>query len=383
MVPPAGEPSPVMEPMQVLEPSPVMEPAQPVEVTPTAVPIPGTESINPNPMNGAPFGGNVNIGTNPPMEEGKKKKGINKVIFILLIVVLMAGVAFFVYYFLNISNTVKLSSETLTLNVGDVVPNEVTSYAKVLKGNASSCSVNTRGVDSSTMGTYKVIITCGKDTYESTVIITDKEAPKVELNALFRTVGSTLVVDDFVKSCTDSSNCTVKIENEDELNNYLSTPGTYKVKILAEDDNQNQAIYETDLYVLNEEIYLYLKCTSKEEVLTNYNAIKTVSDILPITKEEFKFLEVGRRDYIYKFENIDEYNSVVGNKDLLITFDSITGLASYDEENLTLVISTDLSKDTITQEVGDTPFTNYMEIQSYYQSKGASAQIISTYPEAK
>lgn len=348
--------------------------------TPTAVPIPGTENGYTN-MNNIE---NPNIGINPPEDDKPKKKGFNKVLFIILIVVLMGGVAFFVYYFLNISNDVKLSVQTLTLNVNDIVPDKVTSYAKVLKGSTSNCTLDTSGVDTSKMGNYKVSITCGKDTYQANVIVADKEAPKIELNAIFRTVGNTLKVEDFVKSCTDPSNCNVKIENEEELNNYLNTAGgPYKVKILAEDDNQNQAIYETDLYVTEEEIYLYLKCSSKEVDVTNYKAKKVVSDILPITKEGFGFLGVARRDYTYTFATIEDYNTAVGNKDLIMTFDSITGLANYNDETKTLVISTDLTSDTIKSEVGESPFSNYMEIQSYYQAKGIDPQLIPNYPETK
>lgn len=348
--------------------------------TPTAVPIPGTENGYTNMINIE----NPNIGINPPEDGKPKKKEFNKVLFIILIVVLMGGVAFFVYYFLNLSNNVKLSVQTLTLNVNDIVPDKVTSYAKVLNGSTSNCTVDTSGVDTSKMGNYKVSITCGKDTYQANVIVADKEAPKVELNAIFKMVGSTVKVEDFVKSCTDPSNCNVKMENEEELNNYLNTAGgPYKVKILAEDDNQNQAIYETDLYVTEEDIYLYLKCSSKEADVTNYNAKKVVSDILPITKEGFSFLGVARRDYTYTFATLEDYNAAVGNKDLIMTFDSITGLANYNDEAKTLVISTDLTSDTIKSEVGESPFSNYMEIQSYYQAKGIDPQLIPNYPEIK
>lgn len=366
--------------------------------TPIAQPIPGTESqAGINNLTGNTVGaGNfnfmgqnptkpTNIGTVPPANTTTKKKPMNKIIFIIFIIVLMVGVAFGVYYFLNKSNSVKLTTKELTIGIGDIVPDDVKSYTSSISGNSSVCSVDNKNVDTTTIGEYKVTIKCKNKTYETKVIVADKEAPKVELSAVFRTVGTSVNVEDFVKSCTDPSNCKTSFKNQDEVNKYLETAGgPYKVEILAEDDNKNQATFTAELYVTSEDVFLYLDCSSSESEVLNYNVKKVTEDIFPIARTDFAFLNVARRDYVYTFSSEDEYKQVTGNKDNTITFDNVTGLAIYDDENKVLTISTDLSIDQLNSENNGTFPTNYSDILNLYQQKGyPGTQILNDYPKTE
>ena len=169
-------------------------PATPVEnvapTEPVARPIPGTEGL-PNADVNNLMGGTVGVGTtnfgtpnmvNPtkvenigvvPPSDGneKKKKPMNKFLFILLIVVLIAGVAFGVYYFLNISkNNVKLTTKEITIGIGEAVPDDVKSYTTSISGNTNLCSVNIRNVNPLAIGEYPVTITCNNKTYETKVL---------------------------------------------------------------------------------------------------------------------------------------------------------------------------------------------------------------------
>ena len=370
------------------------------EPTPVARPIPGTENQEGiNNLTGNTVGaGNINfmgqnptkptnIGVVPPSNDNKKqKKPMNKFIFIIFIIVLMAGVAYGVYFFLNKSNnTVKLTTKELTIGIGEIVPDDVKSYTTSITGNSSICSVDNKDVDSSQIGEYKVTIKCNDKTYETKVIVADKEAPKVSLNVVFRQVGTSVNVESFVKSCTDPSNCKTTFKNPDEINKYLETPGgPYKVEILAEDDNQNQATYTTDFYVTNEDIFLYLDCSSSETEVLNYNAKKVIEDIFPIARTEFAFLNVARRDYVYKFNDEKEYQQIIGNKDNTITFDNVTGLAIYDDTNKTLTISTDLQMEQLKSENNGSFPTNYSDILKLYQEKEyPGSQILNDYPKAE
>ena len=377
----------------------------PSEPTPVAQPIPGTDgSINLNNLTGNTIGsGNLgfnqtnqgfvenrkmeNIGIVPPpnAEPQKDKKKTNKVFFILLIILLIAGVAFGVYYFLSISNNkVKLTTTELSIGLGETIPDDINSYAKVVKGNINKCSLNTSQVDTSKLGKYQVTITCGKDVYTTNVNVSDKEAPIAELNVVFKTVNTSVNIEDFVRSCTDPSNCKTSFVNEDTVNNYLLTAGgPYKVEIQAEDDNQNKKTYTTDLYVTSEDVFLFLDCSSNEETLTSYKAKKVTSDIFPISRTDFAFLQVARRDYIYTFETEEEYKKAIGNKDNEITFDNITGSAIYDDANLKLIISTDLSLEKLNSENNGSFPTNYSDIQRLYAEKEgyAGPQILKTYPQ--
>ena len=377
----------------------------PSEPTPVAQPIPGTDSsVNLNNLTGNTIGsGNLgfnqtsqgfmenrkmeNIGIVPPpnTEPQKNNKKSNKLLFILLIIVLIAGVAFGVYYFLSVSNNkVKLTTNEITINLGETIPDDIASYAKVVRGNINKCSLNTSLVDTSKLGKYKVTITCGKDNYTTNVNVSDKEAPKVELNVVFKTVNTSVNIEDFVRSCNDPSNCKTSYVNEETVNNYLLTAGgPYKVEIQAADDSQNKKTYTTDLYVTSEDVFLFLDCSTNEEALTSYKAKKVTSDIFPISRNNFAFLQVARRDYIYTFETEEEYKKAIGNRDNEITFDNITGSAIYDDANLKLIISTDLSLEKLNSENNGAFPTNYSDIQRLYAEKEgyAGPQILKTYPQ--
>ena len=85
----------------------------------------------------------------------------------------------------------------------------------------------------------------------------------------------------------------------------------------------------------------------------------------------------------YTFETEEEYKKAIGNKDNEITFDNITGSAIYDDANLKLIISTDLSLEKLNSENNGAFPTNYSDIQRLYAEKEgyAGPQILKTYPQ--
>ena len=372
----------------------------PMPTEPVARPIPGTEDM----LTGNTVGvnnnftpsGNINgftnsnkvenIGVVPPQNnDNKKKKPMNKILFIILIIALIGAVAYGVYYFLSVSNnTVKLTPKTVSIGVGETVPDDIKEYATITRGNASTCSVNTRNVDTSTVGEYEVTITCGKNTYKAKVVVSDKTAPVVEVNMVFKTINTTVRVEDFIKSCNDPSNCKTSFADEAKVNEYMTAAGgPYEVVIEAVDDAGNKADYTATLYVTSEDIFLFANFSSTEEILTEYKAKKVVNDIFAINRT-LVFLNAARRDYKYTFENAADYNEIVKNKENTITFDGITGTATYDDNNLSLVISTDLSLDTLKSENNGNFPTSYQEIQTIYKdTKGYTPSFIRSYPQTE
>lgn len=403
-------PNPIQMPNNVGSEAPAVEsldiapqmPSTPSE--PVARPIPGTEGMVDNVLTGNTVGVNnnfnvennvngftnankvENIGAVPPQNnEEKKKKPMNKILFILLIVVLIGAVAFGVYYFLNISNNaVKLTTKTLSIGVGETLPDDIKEYITATKGNISTCSINTKNVDISTIGEYEVTINCGKNIYKTKVIVSDKTAPEVKLNMVFKTINSTVTVEDFVKSCNDPSNCKTNFADEAKVKEYLLTAGgPYEVGIEATDDAGNKEVYNAILYVTNEEISLFADFTSAETSLTEYKVKKTVNDIFSINRA-LVFQGAARRDYKYTFENQADYEEIVKDKADTITFDGVTGLARYNDKNLTLEISTDLSLDTLKSENNGEFPTSYQEIQAIYKdTKGYTPSFIRSYPQTE
>lgn len=332
---------------------------------PTAIPIPGTENIGISEGSNKKF---QSIGKVPD-EKRKEKKPMNKVVFIILIIVLIMGVAFGLYYFLNMSNRrVKLTTKTLTIGVGDTLPDNISSYATISKGDTSTCSLNTRSVDTSTLGEYEITITCGKDIYTSKVVVADTKAPELTLNILFKNVGDDLVVDEFVKTCLDPSSCRTNIVNEEKVKNNMTTAGSYEVEIEAIDDAGNSVTEKTMLYVSEKQIFIFALFSSQEEVISELNVKKTIVDDLAFDND-LNFLNIARRNYRYVFTSEDEYEKVVNGRLNTITFDGVTGVAKYDDDNLTLEISTNLNVDTLNNEnEGNFP-ASLSDIQSLYETK--------------
>lgn len=317
-----------------------------------------------------------NIGQMPPSNNQTTqpaKKGMNKTLFIVLIIVAIAAVAFGVYFFLSVSNKTTVSVKTVTVGVGDPLSDNINDYATI-SGDASSCSLNTRNVNTQEIGAYTFTITCDGEQYEGTVNVSDVTAPEVTLNTLYKEVNSTVTIDEFVESCTDPSECTTTFTNESTLTNYLSTAGgPYSISITVTDNAGNESIYTTDLYVTPYAIRLFKNCESSSSEVSGYQATKTTRDYLPIGQDNtgtYVYLGVSQRIYTYVFANVDEYTSVIGDKPQTLTFDGITGKAAYDDENQTITLYTDLSVDTLNNEAGGTFPTTFVEINSYYNNLG-------------
>lgn len=315
-----------------------------------------------------------NIGTVPPPNNQattnqSKKKGMNKTLFVILIIVLIVAVAFGVYYFLNISNKVTVNVKEVTVGVGETLSDNISDYATISGKDASSCTLNTRNVDTSTLGDYQFTITCGDDQYTGTVKVSDIDAPDVTLNTVYKTINSTVTIDEFVAECTDPSGCTTTFANESTVNSYLATAGgPYTIEINATDDAGNSEVVSAELYVTPYAITFYRSCESPSNEVSGYQATKTVTDFFPMGNDGTGIVHLGvsQRIYTYVFTNADEYNSVIGDKTQTITFDGITGRAAYNDEDMTLQITTNLSMDTLNTEAGGAYPTTYNDLGTYY-----------------
>lgn len=380
-------------PTTTLNQSTIQEPvAQPIPGT-SATPYTASTNLTGNTVGvGTPTAGQDNLNANGFVEPNKvqtigqvppsngptnnktNKKGMNKTLFIILIIVAIAAVAFGVYYFLSISGKANVTLKNVTVGVGEALSDNINDYATI-SGDASSCTLNTRNVNTQEIGTYKFTITCDNDSYEGTVNVSDINAPEVVLNnAIYKEVNSSVTVDEFVESCTDSSGCTTTFTNESTVTNYLATAGgPYSIEITARDDGGNEATYTTTLYVTPYAIRLFKDCESPSTEVSGYQATRTIRDYLPIGYDAnniYSYLGVSQRIYTYVFTDESEYTSIIGDKPQTLTFDGITGNATYDEDNLTVTIYTDLSVDTLNSEAGGTFPTTFVEINSYYTNLG-------------
>lgn len=352
-------------------------------------PIPGTVPNMGLPNNGINSNGFVepnkveNIGTMPPNNnENKKKKSMNKGVFILLILALMLLVAYGVYYLLSLSKSkvdVKLK-DNLTVSLGEVLSSDINDYATITGTNSANCTLMTANVDTSKIGDYQYTITCEEDTYTGTISVKDTMAPIVDLNIVYKTVNSAVTVEDFVKDCTDDSKCETELVNASTVNNYLTTVGgPYNIEIKAKDSLDNTTTVHGILYVVPYDIKAFLSCSSAEESMTEFKANKTVIDKLTVGNDgtNISYLGAARREFKYIFTDEAEYKNAIGNKEYNLTFDGQTGLAMFDDENLTLTISTDLDINSLNTDAGGTFPTLYPDILNYYQTtRGYTCQVV-------
>ena len=394
-VPPTpAEPTPSVAPVPPTpaEPTSSVAPMPEAPAEPVATPIPGTEDSSIPSSNGlgngigqepgislGSIGGqdvapiNVDdIGAVPPKQE-KQKKPMNKTLFVIIIIVLIAAVAFGVYYYLNMSsNSVNVNVKDVTIGVGETLSDDINTYADITGGGTDSCSLNNTNIKPNEIGDYNFTITCGDDTYSGTVHVVDNEAPVAELNVVYTNVGaSTPAVEDFITSCSDNaSQCNYSFESEDTIQGYLETAGgPYNVNITISDDAGNNKNISSALYVAPYEIRTIMSCESPETAMESYQGTMTTNDDLLIGREEdvgLVYMGISRRTYNYTFSNQEDYLSVAGDKPELITFNDITGIASYNDEDNTLSISVDLPQDTVNSEAGTTLDTTYSAMRNYY-----------------
>lgn len=359
---------------------------------PVATPIPGTENNN-MPNMGSSIGqdpggislGNINnngfveptkvedIGAVPPKQE-KPKRPMNKVLFTIIIVILIGAVAFGVYYYLNMANNkVNVQIKDVTLGLGETLSDDINDYATITGGGAATCEKNINNVNTNALGDYNFTITCGEDTYTGTIHVVDKTAPTAQLKTVYKVINTTTIsVDDFIVSCTDPSNCKYAFSNKETVNSYLSTAGgPYNVGITLSDDENNSKEVNAILYVSPSDITAIRSCTSLDSEIEGYSGSMTTTDnlVLGATENGLGYLEISQRIYTYKFSNNDDYIQITNGKPETITFNNISGLAEYDDENYTLKIATDLSASTLDTEAGGVFDRTYSGLKNYYDQK--------------
>ena len=339
----------------------------------------GIDPVNPVNVNGfVEPNKKEDIGKMPPKQKPEKKP-MNKILFIILILVLMAGVAFGVYYLLKISKN-KQAKVTLKQNIvipiGGEISKNIDDYA-VIKGiDKNNCSLTTNDINSKKTGEYEFSINCNDDVYKGKVSIKDLEAPFVSLNVLYKETENknNIEVKEFINSCEDESGCNYDFKDKTQLDNL--TEGVNYIDIVVKDTYNNGTV-EGVVYVVPYPINCFLVCSSEEEKINDGNISKTITDKLPMadTENGVTYLNAGRREYVYTFENEQDYIKAVGVKGAIISYDNVEGLAYYDDENKTLKISSDLSKKTLDSEAGGTFPSEYAQIKDFYINKGYTCSL--------
>jgi hypothetical protein len=375
---PAPSPAPVSPTPEVVTPSVTSAPQVEAVPTPQAGETKEFTSINNiNPTPTTP-GFDSSIGTNPPisLEASKepKKKG-NKTAFVVIIIILLVGVGLGTYYVLNYTDllikreSITVTTNNLTFNVGDELPDSISEYATISGTSASNCTFDISKVDVSTEGTYSYTVTCSNTEKQGVITIVDNALLAVITKTVYTVKGSTVKAKDFVKDPSDK--ITYSFVNEDEVKTALSGDlGTYTVKIKAV-SNSKEVEVEAKLVLLSYKIKGYAVCSSKEQQITN--AIMIESKKLAIADDggSNAYGKVAFNVYKFKYSDETEYAKVVAdyNEKGTITINSVTGDAEFDDATLTVTITKEIGNTELYGEYGEANMKDYVSIRSYFTDK--------------
>lgn len=321
------------------------------------------------------------IGTVPPINnssiptpiinnpEPKKGKKVNKLLFVIIIVLLIAAIGVGVYIFLNVSKPKVSSTVTVkevSIEAGSSVSTNINDYATFKGIDSSSCSLDTSQItDTNALdATYTFNITCGTKTYSGTAKIVDTTAPTVTLKEVTVQINSELKPEDFVLTCTDASECSYEFSDNDKVQGFLSAAGNYHVDIIVKDANNNETEVTGTLIVVEDEVpELYLSCTANNEEIK-----------LGITSSVF----TGSIKRIYTFKlNASDYEvlKAENNGKEEITYQNITGVPSFNDDDSTLIITITPTVEAINSEFNGSLPNAYGELRQYFIAKGYSCAL--------
>lgn len=322
------------------------------------------------------------IGTVPPIPNGpvneptfnngdKKKRKMNKTIFVLIIILALTAVGVAVYIFLHLaSNKTYVRTKNVDLEIGSTVSTNILDYATFSNVDSNTCSLDTTAIsDTNTLNaeyTYKIV--CGTNSYTGKVKIVDTVKPEVKLKDVTIAVNGSITPESFILECKDSTKCSYVFKEEEKVKEYLKTPESYRVGIIVTDEAGNETEVTGTLTVSDTVSSVYLICTKQD---SNY------TEMLRLGLINSEFSKVATRVYTFKFATKDEYTTFKNeNSDKVeVTYQNITGSPEFNDENLTLSISKILTYDELNSEAGSTVPISTGDLKSFYQEKGYTCSI--------
>lgn len=300
-----------------------------------------------------------------------KKPGdlIKKILFTVVVLALMAGVSFSVYYYLSLGTAsngkTKFRLEDKTIFVGETLPTSVIEYGDFSTVDVSECSLNVLDVNINEPGEYNYSIVCGKAKYTAKINVVEKIVFDIATKLVYKTVGDTVTADEFIS--TEHDNYEFAFVDEGEVSNYLTTTGGPSlVDIKVTNENGDEVIVKSLLYVLENSANMYLTCNSSKQTTEEYNF--TIIDKIAFDSSRID-MKASIRIYNYIFENDNDYEEtkkqIIDGK---IALNGHEGNALIDNVNKKIQIVSILDSNTLDSEYGSEFPTAYNDINNYYRN---------------
>lgn len=362
-------------PMQEVNSVPVLEPVAPVSPEPISYDIP--EVIDSTPI----FN---DIGTVPPIPNGpivetpiipqggselnpkEKKKGMNKTLFVVIILLLLCAVGGGVYVILHKANfgTAPVVTKNVKIEIGSDISTNIKDYAVINKKNLS-CSLDTSDITDTNQlnAKYQFHINCGDKSYVGHATIVDTVAPVVQLQEVTIGLNGTLNPEDFIVECEDATKCSYEFKDSVKVSEYIKEASSYHVSLIIKDEGGNKTEATGTLIVTESAISsISLSCSKSSD---NYEEIYQFG-----LNKEMAFDKNVVHRYTFNFDNKEDYDQLKNdNQDKKeMTYQNITGVPSFNDDDKTLVISIKVDYDEIKKEVNsDEPSVG--DLKGYYQDK--------------
>lgn len=323
--------------------------------------IPPVETLDAAPVVEQP------VGATPPRAP-KEKKGFGKVIFALVVILLIAGVAFGVYYYLNLAknNDVLVNFKKVVSTVGEPLPTDVKEYADFVGINPETCVLDNSKVDIENPGSYDYTITCNKKVYNGKIDISEPTDFHVRTKTVYRTIGEEVTPEDFIEECSNTE-CTYEFQNPEAVKEHLTKIGGPNDVVIIATSAGVKVEVGASLVVTDEPIVTFLACTSAESAVEGYNAVKSVTDTFAI-KNGAIHAGITVREYKYRFANQDEFDKGLESYTETKGFDGLFGKFVFDNIKTTFTIQTNLTQDVLNIEYGDDLPDKLLDIKEYYET---------------
>lgn len=277
----------------------------------------------------------------PPVFENKKKKkenkGNSKLIIVILLLILIAAIGFGIYYFLTIAKnktTNTVTTKEVKLELGSTLSNRVEDYASIQGYKPEDCTLDLANVNINKVSTYKFNVTCGKTTSEGTIIVDDTIKPEVITNDVTLLPNSTLNAEDFIEKCIDASKCSYEFVGD--VTSITKNIGEHEVEIIVSDEYNNQNTVKAKVTISRTAPAKYLTCVKKEETLEDISATFVDSYRIGVDASDNFFNAVRMSEF--KFNTLNDYNSIVNSYDNTIGIHNITGQETFSENRKSIII---------------------------------------------
>lgn len=183
--------------------------------------------------------------------------------------VIAAGVLLIIIILIMIVSNAGKSKGVLTLNpvteveVNTELPDKTKFFKEISDFDENDIEIDYNDADISVVGSYTVTISAkGRGSEDVELKVVDTTAPELSVKALTINYGDSYYVEDFVNACTDNydKECIIEyytgsVDQHGNVINYSSfqEAGTYKIMIIAKDENGNTSDPQTTDLVIQKD----------------------------------------------------------------------------------------------------------------------------------